>query len=79
MKVLARLGYMDYAVISPESMFTMNRPLATEDGQGAGIASCGYQPLAIRCQVEVAWPATTDCFPFYEFQSPIVIDPKDTD
>ena len=35
MRPLARLGYMDYAVISPESMFTMNRPLASADGQGA--------------------------------------------
>jgi flavin reductase (DIM6/NTAB) family NADH-FMN oxidoreductase RutF len=35
MRPVARLGYMDYAVISPEAMFTMNRPLATADGQGA--------------------------------------------
>jgi flavin reductase (DIM6/NTAB) family NADH-FMN oxidoreductase RutF len=35
MRPLARLGYMDYAVITPESMFSMNRPLATGDGQGA--------------------------------------------
>jgi flavin reductase (DIM6/NTAB) family NADH-FMN oxidoreductase RutF len=35
MRPLARLGYMEYAVVSPESLFTMNRPLATADGQGA--------------------------------------------
>lgn len=35
MRPVARLGYMDYAVIAPEAMFTMNRPLATADGQGA--------------------------------------------
>lgn len=35
MRPVARLGYMDYAVVSPESMFTMNRPFATDDGQGA--------------------------------------------
>ncbi len=35
MRPLARLGYMDYAVVTPEAMFTMNRPLATADGQGA--------------------------------------------
>jgi flavin reductase (DIM6/NTAB) family NADH-FMN oxidoreductase RutF len=35
MRPLARLGYMEYAVVSPESMFTLNRPLATADGQGA--------------------------------------------
>ncbi len=37
MRPLARLGYMDYSVVSPESMFTMNRPLATEDGQSANL------------------------------------------
>lgn len=35
MRPVARLGYMDYAVVSPDAMFTMNRPLATADGQGA--------------------------------------------
>jgi len=35
MRPVARLGYMDYAVVSPEALFTMNRPLATADGQGA--------------------------------------------
>lgn len=35
MRPVARLGYMDYAVITPETLFTMNRPLATADGQGA--------------------------------------------
>ena len=32
MQALARLGYMDYAVVMPESMFTLNRPLASDDG-----------------------------------------------
>jgi flavin reductase (DIM6/NTAB) family NADH-FMN oxidoreductase RutF len=32
MRPLARLGYMDYSVLAPESMFTMNRPLASGDG-----------------------------------------------
>ena len=35
MRALARLGYMDYAVLTPEAMFTMNRPLASEDGHRA--------------------------------------------
>jgi flavin reductase (DIM6/NTAB) family NADH-FMN oxidoreductase RutF len=35
MRPLARLGYMDYSVLTPESMFTMNRPLASDDGQRA--------------------------------------------
>ncbi|HRH89669.1 MAG TPA: flavin reductase family protein [Rubrivivax sp.] len=32
MRPLARLGYMDYSVLSPESVFTMNRPRASADG-----------------------------------------------
>jgi flavin reductase (DIM6/NTAB) family NADH-FMN oxidoreductase RutF len=32
MRPLARLGYMDYAVVSPDSMFTLNRPTASADG-----------------------------------------------
>ncbi|MDO9286640.1 MAG: hypothetical protein Q7U26_17240, partial [Aquabacterium sp.] len=35
MRPLARLGYMDYSVVSPESMFTLNRPTASADGQSA--------------------------------------------
>lgn len=35
MRPLARLGYMDYAAIGPESMFTLNRPTASADGQRA--------------------------------------------
>jgi flavin reductase (DIM6/NTAB) family NADH-FMN oxidoreductase RutF len=35
MQPLARLGYMDYSVLRPESMFTMPRPLASEDGLSA--------------------------------------------
>jgi len=35
MQPLARLGYMDYSVLSPESMFTMQRPLVSEDGLSA--------------------------------------------
>ena len=36
---LARLGYMDYSVVTPESIFTMNRPIASDDGQGATLVS----------------------------------------
>jgi flavin reductase (DIM6/NTAB) family NADH-FMN oxidoreductase RutF len=32
---LARMGYMDFSMVTPEATFTMNRPLATADGQGA--------------------------------------------
>ena len=39
MRPLARLGYMDYSVVSPESVFTMNRPTATDDGQTASLQS----------------------------------------
>ena len=37
MRALARLGYMDYSVLTPESMFTMNRPLASDDGLSASV------------------------------------------
>ena len=37
MRPLARLGYMDYSVLTPESMFTMNRPVASDDGLGASV------------------------------------------
>lgn len=37
MRPLARLGYMDYSVLTPEVMFQMNRPLASEDGLSARI------------------------------------------
>ena len=37
MRPLARLGYMDYAVLTPEAMFTMNRPVASDDGLGASV------------------------------------------
>lgn len=35
MRPLARLGYMDYSVVTPESVFTMNRPVPSGDGLGA--------------------------------------------
>ena len=37
MRPLARLGYMDYAVVTPETLFTMNRPQASADGLGAQV------------------------------------------
>ena len=37
MRPLARLGYMDYSVLAPEAMFTMNRPLARDDGLEASV------------------------------------------
>jgi len=37
MRPLARLGYMDFSVVSPESMFTLNRPLASDDGLSASV------------------------------------------
>lgn len=35
LRPLSRLGYMDYAVVTPEVLFTLNRPEAAADGQGA--------------------------------------------
>ncbi|MGE0310301.1 MAG: flavin reductase family protein [Lautropia sp.] len=32
MRPLARMGYMDYAFVTPETAFVMNRPLVAEDG-----------------------------------------------
>ena len=32
MRPVARMGYMDYAVVTPESVFTLNRPTASDDG-----------------------------------------------
>ena len=34
---LARLGYMDYAVVTPETLFSLNRPEASPDGQSATV------------------------------------------
>jgi hypothetical protein len=33
MRVLSRLGYMDYGVLEPADVFTLQRPLASDDGQ----------------------------------------------
>jgi len=32
-KPISRLGYMDYSVVTPETIFTMNRPTMSEDGK----------------------------------------------
>ena len=37
MRPLSRLGYMDYGVLTPETLFSMNRPTASADGQGADL------------------------------------------
>jgi flavin reductase (DIM6/NTAB) family NADH-FMN oxidoreductase RutF len=39
MAALARLGYMEYSVLRPDAMFTMNRPLASADGLSASVES----------------------------------------
>lgn len=38
MRPIARMGYMDYAVVTPEQTFTLNRPLASEDGRSVTLA-----------------------------------------
>jgi flavin reductase (DIM6/NTAB) family NADH-FMN oxidoreductase RutF len=38
MRPLARLGYMDYSVLTPEAMFAMVRPQASEDGLSVCVA-----------------------------------------
>jgi flavin reductase (DIM6/NTAB) family NADH-FMN oxidoreductase RutF len=37
MRPLARLGYMDYGVLTPETLFTMNRPATSDDGLRASV------------------------------------------
>lgn len=37
MRPLARLGYMDYAAVGAENLFTLNRPEASADGQHATV------------------------------------------
>jgi len=37
MRPVARMGYMDYAVVTPESVFTLNRPTASDDGLTAQV------------------------------------------
>ncbi len=32
MRPIARMGYMDYATVTPETVFTLNRPQVAEDG-----------------------------------------------
>ena len=42
MRPLARLGYMDYAVLSPEMTFTLNRPTVSSDGRSAEVSSAAW-------------------------------------
>ena len=37
MRPLSRLGYMDYGVLTPETLFSMNRPTASADGLSADL------------------------------------------
>lgn len=37
MRPLARMGYMDYAVVTPETTFTLNRPQVAEDRRSAHV------------------------------------------
>ena len=37
MRPIGRLGYMDYAVVTPETIFTMNRPEVDADGNVVGV------------------------------------------
>lgn len=39
MQPLARLGYMDYAVVNADNMFSLNRPDVAEDGKTATLQS----------------------------------------
>jgi len=37
MRPLARMGYMDYAVVTPETTFSLNRPTVDADGRSAAV------------------------------------------
>lgn len=37
MRPLARMGYMDYAVVTPETTFTLNRPRVSDDRHSASV------------------------------------------
>lgn len=39
MRPLARMGYMDYSVVRPDTVITLNRPIATADKQNASVQS----------------------------------------
>jgi flavin reductase (DIM6/NTAB) family NADH-FMN oxidoreductase RutF len=39
MRPLARMGYMDYSVVRPDTVITLNRPMATADLQSASVQS----------------------------------------
>jgi len=39
MQPIARLGYMDYSVVSADNMFSLNRPDVAEDGKTATLKS----------------------------------------
>ena len=42
MQPLARLGYMDYSTVTADVMFTLNRPLASADGQTATVPTAPW-------------------------------------
>jgi hypothetical protein len=37
MRPLARMGYMDYAVVTPDTTFTLNRPRVSDDRRTATV------------------------------------------
>lgn len=37
MRPIARMGYMEYSVVRPETVFALNRPEVTPDGKGAAV------------------------------------------
>ena len=39
MRPLARMGYMDYTVVRPDTAFTLNRPVVSEDRRNASVQS----------------------------------------
>jgi hypothetical protein len=48
MRIVSRLGYMDYGVLEPADVFTLNRPLASDDGQ----PSWPHRPNGTACTAD---------------------------
>jgi flavin reductase (DIM6/NTAB) family NADH-FMN oxidoreductase RutF len=42
MRPIARMGYMEYAAVTPEDVFVLNRPLAAADGHSAQVPTAPW-------------------------------------
>jgi len=42
MRPIARMGYMEYASVTPETVFALSRPLAADDGRSAQLPAAPW-------------------------------------